>query len=190
MRNKAVKLFAFVVAIMPGAAFASEIASHGADHPASSGGLPQLDPSSFMSQLFWLTIVFSFLYIVFKKKSLPEISNVIEGRAERIRSDLDSTQELRSQVEAVQKAYEENLEKARHNALATYKSVEDKIKKDTESEMKSFYERSSKDLTQMEKKVTEAKNKAIKDIDLIAVEVAEDAVTKILGENIKKAKAA
>ena len=38
---------------------------------AESGGMPQLDPEFWVSQIFWLTLVFGTLYIVLSKLILP-----------------------------------------------------------------------------------------------------------------------
>lgn len=165
-------------------------AAQGGGELHSSGGLPQLDPSSFESQVFWLIVVFSVLYYVFSKKSLPEISEVIETRSESIRSNLDSAQELKEQVEAVQKAYEENLEKARLDAVNSYKLAEEEIKSEAEQEVKAFYSRSSKQVAEMEKNIEKAKAAALDDINDIATEIALDAAEKIIGVRFKAAKAA
>ena len=34
---------------------------------AESGGMPQLNPEFWISQIFWLTITFGILYVVFSK---------------------------------------------------------------------------------------------------------------------------
>jgi F-type H+-transporting ATPase subunit b len=161
---------------------------HGGAH--SSGGLPQLDPSTFESQIVWLIIIFSLLYFIFSKQSLPEIAEVIETRSERIRSDLDSADELKSQVETVQKAYEENLEKARLDAVNTYKDAELNIKANVEKEQKAFYVRSSEQIAEMERKIENETSAAMKGINEVAAEVAEEAAKKIIGTTTRAAKAA
>ncbi|MCB1784319.1 MAG: F0F1 ATP synthase subunit B' [Alphaproteobacteria bacterium] len=183
---------AVAVSFISGAslAYAEEVAHHAEEGAHKAAGLPQLDPSSYPSQVFWLFLVFAVLYFLFKKKNLPEISQVIENRAERIRNDLDSAQSLRTQVEAVQKAYEENLDKARLDAVVSYKQAEEKIKLDTEKEMKAFQARSSKQVADTESRIEDAKAQAMKDINKVASEVAVDAVEKIIGVRVKEAKAA
>lgn len=155
-----------------------------------TSGLPQFDPANFENQVVWLVIVFSLLYFILSKKSLPEISEVIETRSERIRSDLDAAQDLRKQVESVQKAYEENLDKARQEAVSTYKETESKIKADAEQALRAFYARSSAQIAGMEKKIDAAKAAAMEDINNIAEEVAEEAAHKIIGAPAKAARAA
>ena len=41
---------------------------------AESGGMPQLNPEFWISQIFWLTLTFGILYVVLSKFILPKIS--------------------------------------------------------------------------------------------------------------------
>ena len=52
--------------------------------------MPQLNPEFFLSQLFWLIITFSFLFIFLWKFSLPRISKVLEKRESKINDDIES----------------------------------------------------------------------------------------------------
>ena len=42
---------------------------------AESGGMPQLNPEFWISQIFWLIITFGILFIVLTKVILPKISD-------------------------------------------------------------------------------------------------------------------
>ena len=49
-----------------------------------SGGMPQLDPEFWFSQIFWLVITFGILYLVLSKLILPKISENLETRKSQI----------------------------------------------------------------------------------------------------------
>ena len=51
--------------------------------------MPQFDPSTFASQIFWLVIVFGALFWFMTKKAIPRMTQILETRAERIQGDLD-----------------------------------------------------------------------------------------------------
>src|SRR6056300_1357096 len=51
---------------------------------AESGGMPQLNPEFWISQIFWLTLTFGILYIVLSKLILPKISDNLESRKSQI----------------------------------------------------------------------------------------------------------
>ena len=162
-------------------------AEHG-DH--SSGGLPQLDPTWFASQLFWLTVTFITLYVIFSKKVLPALSNTIESRHERVQGDLAEAQKLKEEAEHVHEAYEEALEEARTKSAAFYAKAEDAVKKKTAKEMDAFRERSSEQTQETEKRIEKAKKAAMKEMDNIAAEIASQAAEKIVGikTDVKQAK--
>jgi len=55
---------------------------------AESGGMPQLNPEFWISQIFWLTLTFGILYIVLSKLILPKISANLELRKSQIQDIL------------------------------------------------------------------------------------------------------
>ena len=59
-----------------------------AHHGGSTSGLPQLDLSSFPSQIFWLGIGFTILYVAFSSKILPAMAANLENRDQTIKNDL------------------------------------------------------------------------------------------------------
>jgi F-type H+-transporting ATPase subunit b len=154
-------------------------AAHGAAH--GSGGLPQLDPSSFPSQLFWLALVFGFLYLFFSRKSLPEIAQVIENRSDRIQNDLDTAQRLKNEVAAVQKSYEDNIAKSRNEASSLFKSMEDDMKAKADAEGKRLQDATMQKTAELEKSISRARSMAMEDMNRIASEIAVDAAEKIIG---------
>jgi len=98
---------------------------------SSGGGLPQMDVSTFPSQLFWLFITFSILFWQMSSNILPRLGGIIEERKDRIADDLDKAAEFRLEAEEAQKAYEEALADARAKAQAiageTRNAISDEI---------------------------------------------------------------
>ncbi len=176
-------------------AYASEhgeaAASHGDAHQETSGGLPQLDPSSFESQTFWLIVIFGSIYFFFSKKSLPQISQSIEVRAERIKNDLDSAEKLKEEVAAAQASYEECLKKARSEASMLFIDIENDIKNTYDKNTDKFQEHSANKVKELEGNIDKARKSALEEMSQIAAEVATEAAEKIIGirTDAKSAKA-
>lgn len=178
-----------------GMVFCAALAAHPAlaADPAqggSSAGLPQLDVSTYPSQIFWLMVTFAALYFIFSKKTLPEISSTLEGRQEHIKNELDQAEKSNVQAEDVQKNYEKNLEKARHDAAEAMNEVQASMAKKAEDAYNKFLEKSEADIRAREKELDKVKTEAMKDMNMIAAEVASEAAQKIVGINtdIKKAR--
>ena len=98
-----------------------------AHEEAASAGLPQLDPSSWPSQLFWLALTFGVLYWLMAGKFLPSLGGAIEERRDRLADDLDQASEFKRQAEDAEAAYNKALADARAKAQS--------IAADTRSEM-------------------------------------------------------
>ncbi|MGH1455350.1 MAG: hypothetical protein ACRBDI_01080 [Alphaproteobacteria bacterium] len=162
-------------------AYAAGSAEHADAHHESTGGLPQLDPTFYASQTFWLVTIFVFMYIIFSAKSLPTISSAIENRAERIKNDLSSAERVKKEVETVQSSYEESLKEAREKSSKLFSDIESQIKNSSEEHAKKFSLISSEKISELEKNIANARNKAMEEMSEIAVDIASEAAEKIIG---------
>jgi F-type H+-transporting ATPase subunit b len=75
---------------------------------AGGGGnsLPQLDVSTFPSQIFWLLITFGVLNFLISKSALPIIHEVMERRHHRIERDLEQAERLAIEAKVTRESYE------------------------------------------------------------------------------------
>lgn len=94
--------------------------------------MPQLDPSTFGSQLFWLLVCFGALYLVLSFIVVPRISKTLATRAETLESDLAAAETFRSQAETALQAYEDALAEARSRALALAQEMRAEVQAETD----------------------------------------------------------
>jgi F-type H+-transporting ATPase subunit b len=73
---------------------------------AAQAGLPQLDPSFFASQFFWLTVFFVALYLFLSRIMLPKLGGVMETREAKRAGDIDAAAKANGEAQAALKAYE------------------------------------------------------------------------------------
>ncbi len=78
--------------------------------------MPQLNYTTFPSQLFWLALTFSVLYLLLARKVLPAIRDVLQARQDRIASDLEKAELARAEAEEAKINYTRSLEQARRSA--------------------------------------------------------------------------
>lgn len=152
-----------------------------AEHGGGGGGLPQFDPSSFASQVFWLAIAFAFLYIFFKKKTLPDIASVLKKRETHIRSTLESAKRQKEVAEGLQRDYEIGLDRARQDALNAFALAEKAIKENAEQKTKVFQQKALVEIQKTEAAIEKSKAAVMDDMHAIAAEIASKAAEKIIG---------
>lgn len=115
--------------LLAAAVAADKATPHG--EQASSGGLPQMDVTTFPSQLFWLAVTFSCLFFAMRLSILPRLGGIIEERKDRIADDLDQAAEFKQQAEEAQAAYDDALSQARAKsqniAAETRSAIDDQI---------------------------------------------------------------
>ncbi len=182
MKNFGYSLAAFTLAltVMAGEVMAAG-GAHGAEHGSGGGGLPQLDPTWYPSQIFWLLAVFGTLYFIFAKTVLPQISATLENRHSHIQNDLDSAQTLKDQAEEIHAAYEKILNEAREKANQIFADVEESLKDDAAKKTETFRLRMQVEIEKAEKRIEKSKKEAMEQMNTIAAEMASEAAKKIVG---------
>ena len=73
---------------------------------AEKAGMPQLDPTTWFPQVFWLLITFGFLYLIVEKIVFPRLSDSIEQRNDHVSDNIDEANSIKDQAE---KKYQEYL---------------------------------------------------------------------------------
>ena len=79
-------------------------------------GMPQLDPKSWVPQIFWLILTFGFLYVVIAKIVYPRLSESIEQRNDYISDLVDEAKKLTEQTDKLNKQYEDFIKDSNHKA--------------------------------------------------------------------------
>ena len=180
---------------------------------AESGGMPQLNPEFWISQIFWLVITFSLLFVILSKFILPKISKNIEfAEKQKVESEnkikeyesliLKSKNESRNYFNETRKKILQDidkkiiqLEKAQNkldSASSEAEIISNQAKKDSEKliiEMNEKFHSTSeikKNLAQ--NKIKQMKETALKDIKNASIKIATDSVRKILSSSIDKSK--
>ena len=84
--------------------------------------MPQLNPEFFVSQLFWLVVFFSFLFVFLWRVSLPRIATVLEKRQNKIDENLSNAKKLQEEAKEIEVNINEKIKIAK-------KETDDQIKK-------------------------------------------------------------
>jgi len=148
--------------------------------------MPQLDASTFVSQIFWLIVCFSFLYYLLSKKALPRVAEVLEARADRIRADLDEAQRLKKDAEDALGRYEQVVAKAQGKAQAEVAETQAKLQAEAADAQAKLDEKLAKQITEAEQRIAKARADALKDLDDAALSTAQAAAERLGGIKVTK----
>jgi len=146
-----------------------------------SGGLPQLNVSSYEEQLVWLFISFIALYILVSRFALPKVTAVLEHRDEIITNDLDTAEKLKQKSDTVFAAYEASLKSARQEAHDLSIKTKEKIVLDLAVSQHKLDGELGAKAEAAEAKITSAVEDALGSLDTVANEVTSALVTKLSG---------
>ena len=165
------------------AAHAAETAEHG------SAGMPQLDVSTYTSQIFWLVVFFAVLYHLVANVALPKLTEVFEERQERMSADLDKAAELRAEAEAAYERYEAALADAHTEGQAALAVVRERMGREHAARQAELDARLAEKVSEAEARIASARDQAMSEIEDVAIEAAQSAVERLIGIKVTKAQA-
>lgn len=153
-------------------------------HAAEGGGMPQLDASTYASQILWLIITFSVLYYLLKRKALPRVADILEARQERIANDLDKAAALRAEAEEAQAEHERVVAKAQAEANAALKTAHDAVGADIAARTARLDAELASRIAEAEERIAAARKQALGELEDVAVEVAQAATARLTGVEV------
>ena len=144
-------------------------------------GMPQLNPEFWTSQIFWLILIFSCLYITIWKIFLPKITDSIENRKSKVIGDLNETQKLKENAEEKLEEYNKIIEDIKKEAKRINEDNKKKLEIDIKSQKQKFNEEIEKKLMSVEKEIKSLKKSSISSINKIAIEVSSEVIKQLVG---------
>ena len=151
---------------------------------AESGGMPQLNPEFWISQIFWLTLTFGILYIVLSKLILPKISANLELRKSQIQENIEAAEKQREDSETKIKEYEEIITKSRIDAKTIFNQTREKALKDINAKQDVLDKQIDDEIGKAEQEIKELQKSAPDKINKIAIETSSELVKKLIGAEL------
>jgi F-type H+-transporting ATPase subunit b len=151
---------------------------------AESGGMPQLNPEFWISQIFWLTLTFGILYIVLSKLILPKISANLELRKSQIQENVEAAEKQRESSETKLKEYDSIILKSKLEAKNIFKDAREKVIKDINSKKETLNKQIDVEIQKAEKEIDLLRKSAPEKINKIAIETSSELVKKLIGADI------
>lgn len=148
--------------------------------------MPQLNPEFFVSQLFWLSVFFSFLLIFLWRVSLPRISLVLEKRQRKIDENLSSAKMLQEQSQEIESNINNKISKAKQDADEKIKKAISSLQSDVSTKLSTLDEELEIKISNSEKEILRSKESQMKNIDNEIANITKITVSKITNLNISE----
>lgn len=152
-----------------------------AGQAAASGGMPQLDFSTFPNQIFWLVITLVVIYFVLSRIALPRIEGILADRSGAITNDIAKAEELKAQAVAAEEAYNKALADARAESQRISAEARAEIQADLDKAIAKADEEISAKAAESEKTIAEIRAGALDSIRAVAKDTSAEIVAALGG---------
>ena len=146
---------------------------------ASSGGMPQLDFSTFPNQAFWLIVTMLCLFMMVRLLIIPRMDNILANRRKVIEEDLVGAEKFRDAAEELRESITLEVDTAR---IRSNEIISKNKKKAKLNQIKGFNEASemtTKLLQDSDKVINKMKKEAVQQVEKISAEIAPEIIKKM-----------
>ena len=156
----------------------------GKTYAAESGGMPQLNPEFWVSQIFWLVLTFGIMYVILSKIILPKISNNLESRKSQILENIEAAEKQRENSETKLKEYDEFILKSKAEANIIFKEAREKAIKDIAAKKEILDKQIDNEIAKAEEEIQSLRKSAPDKINKIAIETSSELIQKLIGADL------
>ena len=153
---------------------------------AAEAGMPQLDPTYWASQAFWLTIIFILLYLSLSQLFIPKIKKNIDDRENKIKEDLEEAEKLKEMAEKKQEEYDKLIEGTKKEVYKIILESKSKLGNDIALKKKSFEEEIDAEILKVQNEIQNLKKESLNNISLIAEEITSGIIEQISGDSLNQ----
>ena len=151
---------------------------------SESGGMPQLNPEFWISQIFWLTLTFGTLYVILSKLILPKISANLETRKSIILENIEAAEKHRGESEQKIKEYDKIVQDNKIESKNYFNQARGKMLKDINLKKENLNKEINEEIRKAEIEIKDLKNKAPEKINKIAIEVSTDLIQQLISVEV------
>ena len=153
---------------------------------AAEAGMPQLDPTYWASQAFWLILVFVILSISISKFYLPKIKSNLVNRENKISKDLEDANDFKEKSDSKIKEYEIILENAKREVSKIHFESKNNLDKNIQLKKEEMEKEIEKEILKAQKEISDLKKSSISSIQNISKNIASDIIQNISGDKLNE----
>jgi len=153
---------------------------------AAEAGMPQLDPTYWASQAFWLILIFTLLYLVLSKMFIPKIKESIDDRENKIKDDLDEAQKLKLVAEEKLKEYEVTIINAKKEVQKIIFESKNKLNSEIYNKKRKVEKEIEAEVKNAEQVIENLKKNSLTNISIISEEMTSKVIELVSGEPLNQ----
>ena len=148
--------------------------------------MPQLEITTYPSQIFWLVVSFLILYLIMSRFIIPKISSVIKNRESEIKNNIHISEQMYKDTEIINNEYEETKKNIENEARGIINHLKETTSKKINNSTELLKKRLEQKLEKNEQEIINNKKKVLKEIKKISLNLSEEILKKL--SNKKKLK--
>ena len=153
---------------------------------AAEAGMPQLNPEYWLSQSFWLIIIFITLYALIAKFFIPKIKLSIGDRERKIKDDLDEANKLKKISEDKIEEYEKLILENKKKLIKISNDAKTKLDLDIQKKRKAIESQIQNELDKAQIEIDNLKKGSLTSIEQVAEEIASKVVEDLTNEKLNQ----
>ena len=151
---------------------------------SAEAGMPQLDPKYWLSQSFWLILIFLVLYLSLSKFFIPKIKNNLDDREKKIKENLEEAKEFAELAEKKNLEYKNEIFNAKKEVAKIISEAKKQLEKNINVKKEQFDKELEKEVNQAEAEILKLKKNSTDKINSIAEEISAKVIENITGEKL------
>ena len=148
--------------------------------------MPQLDPSSYISQIFWLTVTFLSLWFLMSVFIIPKIKNVIDEREQKIAEYIEKAERINKQANDALKRYETAIAEAKDTTSLQIKESQEAFERMLKEKQDEADRVFASQISQNEQILKQEREETLKLTEEISVQIAQTILKKFGFEDEQK----
>ncbi len=141
--------------------------------------MPQLDISTFTSQLFWLCVCFFSMLFIMSKIIVPKIADIMDQRQRKIDGYLNKAHTLKLEAEEALKKYQDALADATREAGLAIAQTQNELAGYMQQKQDELNLKLQKKIEQGEAEINKNKEEALTKVKEVSEDLALEIVNKI-----------
>ncbi len=149
------------------------------------GGMPQLNPESFTSQVFWLSVLFTSLFLINHYLFVPKINKIRKERDKTIDDFIEDAKGINDSINQINEKMKADLEEAKNQKNISIKQSFEENKKILDLKILDINSEFENKKLELNSNIESNRKKIISNIPSICVSLSDSLYEKVMGEKQK-----